>query len=60
MELYQANASHWHEVAATASDMTWHAAFIQAALAFEKLAFLATEPAKAAICGPKRKSRAQR
>ena len=57
IELYQARASHWREVAAAASDMTLLAAFTEVARAYERLAFVATEPAKAAIHKPNRKPR---
>jgi hypothetical protein len=59
VESYQASARDWHELARAASDMTLHAAFTQVALAFERLAFVATRPAKAAI-GRERKTRARR
>jgi hypothetical protein len=58
VESYQASARDWHELARAASDMTLHAAFTQVALAFERLAFVATRPAKAAI-GRERKTRAR-
>jgi hypothetical protein len=57
IELYQARASHWREVAAAASDMTLLAAFTEVARAYERLAFVATQPAKAAIHKPNRKPR---
>jgi hypothetical protein len=58
IELYQARASHWREVAAVASDMTLYAAFTEVARAYERLAFVASQPAKAAIHKPKRRPRA--
>jgi hypothetical protein len=60
IELYRANASYWQEVATGASDMTLHAAFTGVACAFERLAFVATQPAKAAMTRPERKIRARR
>jgi hypothetical protein len=58
IELYHANASQWHEVARATSDTTLHAAFTEVARAFERVAFLATRPANAAMLRPKLKPRA--
>jgi hypothetical protein len=59
IELYQISASHWHEVAVGTSDIILRAAITEVARAFERLAFLATRPAEAAMTRPERKSRAR-
>jgi hypothetical protein len=59
VDSYQASARDWHELARATSDTTLHVAYTQVALAFERLAFVATRPAKAAT-GRERKSRARR
>jgi hypothetical protein len=59
VESYQASAGDWHELARATSDMTLHAAFTEVARAFERLAFVATRPAKPAMTRPERKTRAR-
>jgi hypothetical protein len=60
IELYQASANHWQEVAHATSDMTLHAAFTEVTRAFERLAFVAARPAESAMTRPERKIRARR